>query len=196
MAYTDPEIDMAAPATVLTAGNSYLDQTDATTYFSTSFNNAAWAALSSVEKDTALAEATRWLEGLCWQGEKCDPNQALAWPRKMDKTNCCAAVVCAALPSQMVQATAELALALNQNKTAIIGGGGGTQRIKSASLGSMSVTYADGATTTKVSSTAPLVLQKFPWLVDLLGPCLMSTAAGGARVLHRECVSTHNGRFY
>jgi len=180
----------------LPTATAYLSSTDADAYFATSFNNATWTALSQAEKDTALAEATRYLEGLCWQGEKCGDTQPLQWPRKMDKTNCCAAVVCTALPSQLVQATAELALGLHQNKTAIIGSGGGTQRIKSASLGSMSVTYADGHTTTKVSATAPLVLQRFPWLVDVLGPCLMKTSAGGSRVLHRECVSTRNGVFY
>jgi hypothetical protein len=180
----------------LPTATAYLSSADADTYFATSFNNATWTALSAADKSIALAEATRYLEGLCWHGEKCSDTQPLQWPRKIDKTSCCAAVACTALPSQLVQATAELALALNQNKAAIIGGGGSSQRIKSASLGSMSVTYADGATTTKVSSTAPLVLQKFPWLVDVLGPCLMKTSAGGARVLHRECVSTYNGRFY
>lgn len=173
---------------------AYLSETDADGYFATSFNAATWLALATADKEIALAEATRWLDQLCWQGEKCDPAQALQWPRRIDATGCCNAVACTALPSQLVQATAELALALHQNKTAIVGGGG-TQQIKSASLGSMSVTYADGASS-KVSSTAPLVLQKFPWLADLLGPCLMKTSTGSSRVLHRECVTTRATRFY
>lgn len=187
-----------SPSVTFTTGpvNTPVTAAVASQYFDQSFNGAAWSALTSAEKDTALAEATRWLETLCWQGEKCDPAQEFAWPRKIPGEGCCSEVVCGTLPPAIIQATSELALALFQNKTAIVGGGGSTQRIKSASLGSMSVTYADGTTTTKVSGTAPLVLQKFPWLVDLLGPCLMKTSAGGARVLHRECVSTHNGRFY
>jgi hypothetical protein len=181
---------MALPTT-----RAYLSDADADDYFIHSFNHAEWMALPVGQKTIALQEATRLLEGLCYQGERCDASQPFQWPRKIDGSGCCAAVTCVTLPPQMIQATAELALQLHKNQSAIIGGGS-SQQIKSASLGSMSVTYADGATNTKVSATAPLVLQRFPWLVDVLGPCLMKTSAGGGRVLHRECVTTYNGRFY
>lgn len=196
MSWTPPLItaSISAPLTGLTG--SYLSAADADAYFLTSFSNAEWAALTPAEKDVALIQATSWLEQLCWKGEKCSDAQPLQWPRTIPSTGCCAEVTCSALPAALLQATSELALAMHKNQTAIIGGGGSGQQIKSASLGSMSVTYADGATSTKVSGSAPLVLQKFPWLVDLLGPCLMRTSAGGARVLHRECVTTYNGRYY
>ena len=93
-----------------------------------------------------------------------------------------------------MQATAELALWLHQNKTAIIGGSTSTGTmgaIRSQKLGDLQQDYydvKDGQTTTgKVSATAPLILQKFPWLVDLLGPCLLNVAAGSSRVLSRCC---------
>jgi hypothetical protein len=172
----------------LPTATSYLSEADADTYFATSFNAAAWTALSSAEKTVALTEATRWLETLCWKGEKCSDTQPLKWPRKADADGCCGAVACTALPEAMVQATAELALGLHQNKTAIVGGSTSSGAIKSASLGGLSVTYKDDVvTTTKVSGSAPLVLQKFPWLVDLLSPCLMQNSSGSARVLHRSC---------
>lgn len=182
----------------LPTAKAYLSDADADDYFVHSFNHVAWFALTVGEKTIALQEATRWLEGLCYHGEKCDPAQPLQWPRKIDEKGCCAAVACTTLPPQLVQATAELALALHQNQTAIIGGAAGSQVVQSASLGELSVTYADpsSSTSTKVSTSAPLVLQKFPWLTDLLGPCLMKGSVGASRVLHRECVSTYRSRFY
>lgn len=194
MAYTAPEIDLAAPAGVLPAGSSYLDLADANVYFSTSFNNAAWSAISASEQQIALNEATKWLETLCWKGEKCDPNQGFAWPRKIDADGCCDEVVCTTLPQKMIQAVAELALALHQNKTAIIGGTastGTTGAIKSQKLGDLQQDYYDvkdgQSTTGKVSSTAPLVLQRFSWLTDLLAPCYLEGSYGSSRVISRCC---------
>jgi len=184
----------------LPTATAYLSEADADTYFATSFNAAAWTALSSAEKTVALAEATRWLETLCWKGEKCSDTQPLKWPRKADADGCCGAVACAALPEAMVQATAELALGLHQNKTAIVGGStstGTTGAIKSQKLGDLQQDYydvKDGQTTTgKVSATAPLILQRFSWLVDLLSPCLLDVSAGSGRVLHRSCVTSYAG---
>ena len=177
----------------LPTATTYLSEADADTYFASSFNAATWAALTSAEKTVALAEATRWLEALCWKGEKCSDTQPLQWPRKQDAAGCCSAVVCTALPEAMVQATAELALGLHQNKTAIIGGGGSSGSlgpIKSQKLGDLQQDYYEPAgaeSSVKVSNTAPLILQKFPWLVDLLGPCLLNVAAGSSRVLSRCC---------
>jgi hypothetical protein len=178
----------------LPTATAYLSAADADAYFATSFNAAAWTALSSAEKTVALAEATRWLETLCWKGEKCSDTQPLQWPRKADADGCCGAVACAALPEAMVQATAELALGLHQNKTAIIGGStstGTTGAIKSQKLGDLQQDYydvKDGQTTTgKVSSTAPLILQRFSWLIDLLAPCYLEGSFGRSRIISRTC---------
>lgn len=180
----------------LPTATHYLANVDADTYFVTSFNNGAWTALTEPEKTLALGEATRWLEQLCWKGAKCSDAQPLQWPRKADKTNCCAAVVCTALPTQLVAATAELALALHLNKTAIIGGVAAattatTGAIKSQKLGDLQQDfYEPGGSSSSSSSnrfgpSAPLVLQKFPWLSDLLGECLMSGSFGSSRILAR-----------
>jgi hypothetical protein len=164
----------------------YLNQTDATTYFANSFKGAAWALLSSTEKDTALSEATRWLETLCWKGDKCDPAQPLAWPRKIDATDCCVAATCPDLPPAMVQAVAELALALHSNQGAMIGTTVATAAVgpvKRQKLDALEVEYFDprsGASTATATTTAPkgpLVLQQFPWLRDLL-KCYVDLGAG------------------
>jgi len=187
MAYTDPEIDLSAPAGVLPAGSSWLDVVDANVYFANTFNAAAWALIPSAEQTVALAEATKWLETLCWKGEKCDPAQPMAWPRKIAATGCCAAAVCTTLPQAVIQAVAELALALHQNKTAIVGGGSSGGTIKRAQLGGLSVEYFEGGAgaATKYGASAPLVLQRFPWLGDLLGECYLDGSFGRSRIIAR-----------
>jgi hypothetical protein len=178
----------------LPTATAYLSAADADTYFATSFNAAAWTALSSAEKTVALAEATRWLETLCWKGEKCSDTQPLKWPRKADADGCCGAVACTALPDAMVQATAELALGLHQNKTAIVGGvvgGGTTGAVKRQKLGDLEQEYfepASGAPSgAKVGNTAPLILQRFSWLIDLLAPCYLEGSFGRSRIISRTC---------
>ena len=191
MAYTDPEIDLAAPAGVLPAGSSWLDVVDANTYFLNTFNAAAWAAIPAADQTIALAEATRWLETLCWKGEKCDPAQPMAWPRKIEGTGCCASAVCTTLPTAVIQAVAELALALHQNKTAIISGvtAGATQLIKRQKLGDLEVEYqapsGESLRSERFGPNAPLVLQRFPWLADLIGHCYMEGSYGSSRIIAR-----------
>jgi hypothetical protein len=187
MAYTDPEIDLSAPAGILPAGSSWLDVVDANVYFTSTFNAAAWAAIPTPDQTIALAEATKWLETLCWKGEKCDPNQPFAWPRKIDAAGCCASAVCTTLPTAVIQAVAELALALHQNKTAIIGTSSSGGTIKRAQLGGLSVEYADGSAslTTRYGPNAPFILQRFPWLGDLLGECYMLGSFGNSRIIAR-----------
>jgi hypothetical protein len=174
----------------LPTATAYLSNADADAYFATSFNDAAWRALTDAEKTLALGEATKWLEQLCWKGEKCSDTQTFQWPRKADKTDCCAAVTCAALPTQLVAATAELALALNNNPTAIIGGPVATTTgpVKRQKLGDLEQEFFEGgagASTSRYGISDPIVLQKFPWLGDLLGECLLSGSFGSSRILAR-----------
>jgi|GEM_PF-1280293 len=175
MAYTAPEIDLMAAAGTLPAGSSYVLVVDADAYFVDSFNNAAWMALTTAEKTVALAEATRWLEALCWKGEKCDPAQPMQWPRQIDATGCCAATDCTTLPAALVQATSELALALHKDQDAVIGGAATavTGLVKRQKLGDLEVEYhppsSGTVTTSRFGPKSPVILQKFPWLWDLIG---------------------------
>ena len=176
--------------------HSYLSDADADDYFVHSFNGQAWMALPVQDKTIALREATKWLEaGLCWKGEKCDSTQPLAWPRVIAETGCCASADCTTLPPAIVQATAELALALHLNKTAIISGGaaggGATGEVKKQQLGDLSIEFFQARAgdapvqTSRYGPTAPLVLQRFPWLGDLLGECYMQVSTGAARIIAR-----------
>jgi hypothetical protein len=171
----------------LPTATAYLSVEDADLYFAGSFNAAAWEALTPADKEIALAEATKWLEaGICWKGEKCDPEQPFAWPRLIEGSDCCAAVDCSSLPPAMIQATAELALGLQQNQTAIVGGSS-SGAIKKAQLGGLSVEYFENETgvTNRYGPSAPLVLQRFPWLGDLLGKCYLDGSFGASRIIGR-----------
>ena len=150
--------------TCLTSGNVDV-------YFQQSPRSAAWQALTVQEQQVAVDQACRWLNTLCWDTsiDCCDKDFAYAWE----------------------MAFSELALWLHQNPTAIISapaaaGQQGTY-ISKQQLGDLVQefrAYPSGATvetvTSRVSPKAPLILQKAPWLVDILG-CWLQTNWKGTR---------------
>ena len=116
-----------------------------------------------------MDQACRWLNTLCWDTniDCCDRSFADAWE----------------------MAFSELALWLHQNPTAIISGTGGAQQgtyTSKQKLGDLEVEFrafpvAAGVTTEqRVSPKAPLILQKAPWLVDILS-CWLQTNWKGTR---------------
>lgn len=166
---------------------AYVSDADADDYFIHTFRHGEWFPLTTGEKTIALQEATRALETLCYKGKLCSDTQPLKWPRVVDATDCCAAADCTTLPPQMVEATCELALALHKNQTALLSAGGSGGAIKKNQLGELSQEFFEpGAGDSKVSASAPDVLQKFPWLVDMLS-CYASVSVGSSRVLSRCC---------
>ena len=154
----------------LPSTTSYVQRTDANTYFATSFNDAAWTALSDAQKDLALQVATRNLETLQWYGTKCDADQALQWPREVAADGSCDATVCTTIPDKLVEATCELALKLDSNQSVFIDGPESTTTgtyVSKERLGELEVEYDefDGA---KSVSTGPKIIVLFPWLKELL----------------------------
>ena len=143
-------------------------------YFQDSPRNADWQALTLAEKGVAVNQACRWLNTLCWDItlDCCDRDFAYAWE----------------------MAFSELALWLHQNPAAIITGPGDTQSgtfVSKQKLGDLEINYdqfssslggASASTTLRprVSRQAPLILQKAPWLVDILG-CWLTTNWKGTR---------------
>lgn len=137
---------------------------DADAYFLTTPRNAEWVAVA--DHQIWLNEAQRLLGQLCFDETK----------------DCCGKKI----TDVWTEAVSETALALQKNPTAVTGGGSSGD-IKKAQLGGLSVEYFEGgSSTSKVSSHAPLVLQAFPWLVDLLG-CWLKTSTGASRILSRCC---------
>lgn len=154
---------------------AYVSDTDADDYFIHTFNHTAWFALTLGQKTIALQEATRWLETLCFYGDKCSSTQPLKWPRTVAASDCCAGADCTTLPPQMVEATCELALALHNNQTTLITATSTTQPgifTKRQKLGDLEVEFdqfapgSPGAASS--ASSGPYLLQKFPWLKPIL----------------------------
>tara|TARA_Y100001938_G_scaffold45091_1_gene62656 strand:- start:9 stop:530 length:522 start_codon:yes stop_codon:yes gene_type:complete len=149
---------------------SYVSRADADTYFATSFNDAAWTALTDAQKDLCLQVATRNLETLQWYGTKCTDDQALQWPREVAADGSCDATVCTTIPDKLVEATCELALKLHSNQSVFIDGpdsGTTGTYVSKQKLGELEVEYEefDGA---KSVSTGPKIIVLFPWLKELL----------------------------
>ena len=173
--------------------NSYVSEADADTYAGTVWWGSSWLALSAENKKIALIGSTAALETLTWKGTRCSPSadnpdkpQALSWPRS-DSACDGVAATCDLLPHAIVAATCELAYQLSTNPGAITGDGATSNQgpIKKQQLGSLSQEFFEpGGNDSKVSGQAPLVLQKFPFLVDVLG-CWLESTSTTSRVILR-----------
>ena len=179
MAWTDPAITTTAPAPFAgtkapavkaVAGHPAVSVADADAYFLTTPRNADWVAVG--DKQVWLNEANRWVGALCFDQTK----------------DCCGRSFGAAY----TEAVSELALALQSNPTALIGGAAGTAAlgpVKRQKLDALEVEYFDprgsGSTATATAPTAkgPLVLQRFPWLKDILQCWLINT--GSSNLIRR-----------
>ena len=168
---------------------SYVSNDDADDYFVHTMRGTEWGALSTGEKTLSLQEATRWLETLCYKGEKCSSTQTFKWPRKNASSDCCSEVVCTTLPPKMVEATCELALALHNNPTSLLGGGPAastTGSVKRQKLGDLEQEFFEPSSgDSRYGPSDPMVLQVYPWLGDLLGECYLQGSFGSSRILAR-----------
>ena len=174
---------------------SYIPVSTADAIFGNSLQNSEWAALTTAQKQSALMAATESLEVLTFLGDRCTPaandstvEQALQWPRK--NASCKGVKTTAtAMPLPIRQACTQLALALHKDSDAIIGGGANNETkgsLKVQQLGELKQEFYDvkeGASI-KVDASAPIVLQKFPWLVDVLN-CWLIGSFGASKVLLR-----------
>ena len=142
---------------------------DAIAYFATTPRGAGWAAVTT--QQIWLDESQRYLKQLCidQDADCCGMTFAEAWTATLS----------------------EVALALSKNLTAVICGGAVTSTqgaIKSQKLGDLQQDFYDTKsgqeTTTKYGKNAPMILQKFPWISDLLG-CYMTQGYGSSRVIAR-----------
>ena len=171
MADPTPTLDATVGGT---DSNSYVTLAEANTYFGASANNGEWDSNSDPYKQVALIQATQWLDPITWSGKCCSDTQRLNWPRK-EVTCFCREAVCTIIPLQVKQATFELALKLAANPNVITGGTeapdsqqGSVRRNKLGDLEQEFFEYKEGESS-KVSLSGPAVLQRFPFLVDMLG---------------------------
>lgn len=92
-----------------TNANSYATLAEANAYHDTRLHNAEWSSASEADKEKALKMATRALDQLMWKGVTTTSTQVLKFPRAylldihgnyQDSDT---------IPTQLVEATAELA---------------------------------------------------------------------------------------
>ena len=144
---------------------------DADAYFATTPRDAEWIAVA--DKQIWLNEAYRWLGQLCFD---------------TTKGTCCGMT----FDQAWVAANSELALALSKSPNAIIGGpstGGVTGAIKRNKLGDLEQEFFDvkdgSVSASRFGPNDPIVLQRFPWIADLLGCFMNLQKSSGTRVIAR-----------
>lgn len=145
----------------------YVSLAYANTYWSNR-NDSTWAAATSGAKESALRQATQYLDdNYEWSGERNTTTQSLAWPRVLEYglDSDRRSVISTEIPKAIKDATCELAKAALSGSLAANASRGGM--IKEETVGPLSVTYMDGAS----SAT------KYQ-LVDLLVRRLVSGGAG------------------
>ena len=96
------------------AADSYCDIATADAYLLTRLNVTAWDAASDAEKEAALKTATRRLDSEDWKGIKTDvvADNSLRWPRSLVQNSDGQELPSDSVPTNIVNATAELALDL------------------------------------------------------------------------------------
>lgn len=94
------------------SADSYLDVTDADTYFSNRLYDTEWTSATTDQKERALKWATKILEKKPWIGGKAYSDGSLRWPRTDVYDLDGVALSSTVIPDWLEEATAELALQL------------------------------------------------------------------------------------
>lgn len=120
--------------------NSYITVTEADTYFEDAIHADFWEDATSDDKGKALVTAARMLDRQDWQGSKYGDPQTMEFPRSglTDKNG--DAVDETAVPQEVMDAQAELALALLENPALQSASSTGTN-FKKLKAGSAEVEY-------------------------------------------------------
>jgi len=114
--------------------SSYLDAASADTLAASRPTNTNWAAATAAQKLAALEEATRRIDSMILRGQKYDSDQALEFPRIIDGVTVGNADQDAEVPTQVLWACLEEAMA-------IIGAGssGGRQALQAQGVASYQI---------------------------------------------------------
>jgi len=165
----------------LSDSNAFVSVAEADAYHALRGNNA-WTTYPLGDKEGAVIRATSYLsKSIAWKGYRVKGrNQALAWPRG-NVTDCEGYGVPAdVVPWEVADATAEVALreaatpgVMTVDVTMTDSQG---RRIKSETVGALSVTY-------ELSSSSSASIPILP-IVDSLLACLVESGAGANSMLH------------
>lgn len=119
--------------------NAYLSRVEADVYFESRLYASSWTSASDLQKDTAIAWATRLLDSTIeWNGYITSQQQALRWPRAYAFDFDEVLIPSDVIPKRVKEATAELAMwLLKKDRTAETGREG----IRSFSVGKVSFDF-------------------------------------------------------
>ena len=154
-----------------------------------------WLETPDDDLVVALITATRWLETLTFQGDRCTAEQRLKWPRSGAECDGVTSA-CASIPYDIQQAEVILAYAWVERPAEFPGQGtpgGGAQAgtfVSKNQLGDLVQEFSafpngqGGGDDSCLSCDNPAIINSFPWLSDLL-KCWANTTVKGGRVLLR-----------
>jgi len=196
-AYTDIDATVGG-----SSSNSYVTGDETDSFAALQSWGSAWLAKTESERTIAIISACNWLETIDWAGTRCHPAsddaslaQALSWPRS-DASCDGVAATCTMIPPDVKRAQMLLAYQLVVSPDAITGqpgGGGGAAAgtyVSKQQLGDLVqefAAYPNGEQSSNdcTSCANPEVINKFPWLSDIL-KCWANVSSGeGSRVILR-----------
>ena len=169
--------------------NSYLTVAEADAIAATRPGVLKWSAVATTDaqKEAALITASGYLDQLGWIGTRTSTTQPMAWPRtdaECDEK----AYDNATIPSEVEQATFDIAEALLSDPGLLTGQGGSSAGggpelvpgVPNADLQSLKLDVMELVWKNDQTSSARIktVLTELPHLVGLLG-CLTTSTAGG-----------------
>ena len=152
-----------------------------------------WLKEGSEERSISLIQATRWMETLDYAGTRCKSSQRLKWPRS---GAVCDGVSsdCNGIPYQIQEAEVMLAIQYDKDPDSFPGmnNGGSTDSslyVSKNQLGDLVQEFSERSNSSGpnfdcTSCSDPIIVNKFPWLKDLLG-CWLSRSSSGTRVIAR-----------
>ena len=182
--------------------NSYVSGAETDSFAALQSWGDAWLAKSESERTIAIVSACSWLETVDWEGTRCTPSttddlvpQALSWPRSGASCDGVGAS-CSFIPTDVKRAQMLLSYQLVVNPDAITGapgGGGGAVAgtyVSKQQLGDLVQEFSafpsgEASSNDCTSCSNPEVIDKFPWLRDILS-CWADISSGeGNKVILR-----------
>ena len=152
--------------------NSYVTLTEANSYFETVPDSSTWTNKTDDQKNRALISATRWIDTFVYQGDRCDEDQALKFPRtnyQVDRVE----LSCSTIPLNIKYAQYELARALANDTDAMTGNLGTDGNFSEVKLGDIEVKYN---TASQGTGSVNNILDVYPWLQSYLGAYILGGA--------------------
>ena len=182
--------------------NSYISGADADQFAALQSWESVWLGKTESERTIALLQSAKWIDTIDFSGTRCNPStdssalpQMRSWPRSGVSCDGVEAT-CSFIPQAILDAQCLLAYNLLVSPDAITGqpgGGGGAQAgtyVSKNQLGDLVQEFSafpngEQSSNDCTSCANPEVINKFPWLSDIL-KCWAKVSNGeGSRVLLR-----------